>query len=530
MAMQTPCSILNELAKNNKILPIYTTSEDKGSPHQKTFKVALQLPGLGTYEGTGPSIKAAKNNAAGVALQNCVMSGIGSIKTGMQISPTVELNILSMRSGEIVEYKELDPGQIRHPNLVTHYDKLMMGKPGGNMAVYREFVKIWRVAVYVCGQPFLGEGKMKQEARNDAARKALIAKRDELMLKASKNVPQGQNGFQSSTTDINEIAKLHEIAVRNRLKVTYEVVTTNGPSHMMKFTVKCKVGEKESTAECIGKKAAKKLAAQQMLSLLLSSEDIKSSSEYKTEKKQNNKYRTSNKRRSVKSHRVIDIFLDPVTYLTQLLQLRKESIPSYVLLVDPANKNDKKFEIQVSVGDNPELVATGIGSTKKEAKQKAADNLLKVLGIDQKKIREAENEVKKAYMSAAIGLPKSAANPVTLKIDEKPPIQMLNRAPGGPVQTRVSLQNGEMTQMSNTDQLRILTEREGLQILFNDYGKRTESEPYTTHLAVCTVPPVVFQGMGKTVDASREDAAAKALVSLTKNGFTKPSIKTDKEE
>ena len=74
-------------------------------------------------------------------------------------------------------------------------------------------------------------------------------------------------------------------------------------------------------------------------------------------------------------------------------------------------------------------------------------------------------------MSAAIGLPKSAANPVTLKIDEKPPIQMLNRAPGGPVQTRISLQNGEMTQMSNTEQLRILTEREGLQILFNDYGK-----------------------------------------------------------
>ena len=59
----------------------------------------------------------------------------------------------------------------------------------------------------------------------------------------------------------------------------------------------------------------------------------------------------------------------------------------------------------MSVGDNPELVATGIGSTKKEAKQKAADNLLKVLGIDQKKIREAENEVKKVcahFMAIAL--------------------------------------------------------------------------------------------------------------------------------
>lgn len=49
----------------------------------------------------------------------------------------------------------------------------------------------------------------------------------------------------------------------------------------------------------------------------------------------------------------------------------------------------------MSVGDNPELVASGIGTTKKDAKKAAADNLLKMCGIDQSKIRESENEVKK---------------------------------------------------------------------------------------------------------------------------------------
>ena len=190
MTTQTACGILNELAKNNKITPIYSTSEEKGPPHQKTFKVSLHLPGYGTYEGHGLSIKEAKNKAADAGLQSCTLSGMGPVKTAMQISPTVELNILSMRSGEAIEFKELDPGHIRNPNPIQQYDKqLIMGgiKSGGSMPIYRQFIKIFRVAVHIMGQAFTGEGKVKQEARNNAARKALIAMSDQLMLKASQN-------------------------------------------------------------------------------------------------------------------------------------------------------------------------------------------------------------------------------------------------------------------------------------------------------------------------------------------------------
>ena len=201
MALQTASGILNELAKNNKITPIYSTSEEKGPPHEKTFKVALSLQGFGKYEGTGLSIKEAKNMAASIALQNCTLSGIGAINTGIQISPSVELNILAMRAREVVEYKELDPGHIRNPSPMPQYDKLLMSgpKPGHGPTVYRQFIKIWRVAVYVMSQPFIGEGKVKQEARNDAARKALIAMRDQLMLKASKNMAAAKNGQNDSS-------------------------------------------------------------------------------------------------------------------------------------------------------------------------------------------------------------------------------------------------------------------------------------------------------------------------------------------
>lgn len=189
MSTQTACGILNELAKNNKVTPMYTTSAEDGPPHQKTFRVQLHLPGFGTYEGSGLSIKEAKNKAALAGLQSCTLSNMGALKASMQISPTVELNILSMRSGEAVEYTELDPGHIRNPNPIQNYEKFIItnGKAGGNLPIYRQFIKIFRVAVRVLGQSFVGEGKMKQDARNDAARQALVATREQLILKASQS-------------------------------------------------------------------------------------------------------------------------------------------------------------------------------------------------------------------------------------------------------------------------------------------------------------------------------------------------------
>jgi len=397
MSMQTACGILNELARMNKITPIYNTSAQDGPPHQKTFRVQLHLQEYGTYEGSGLSIKEAKNKAALAGIQSCTLSSMGALKTSMQMSPTVELNILSMRSGEAVEYTELDPGHIRNPNPIQNYDKLIVSgnKVSGSLPIYRQFIKIFRVAVSVLGQSFVGEGKVKQDARNDAARKALMATRDQLFLKVSQS--DEANG-QDENDQGFDVAKLYELALRNSLKPTYNVITVAGPSHLMRFSVKCSVGKHETTGEGIGKRLAKRIAAKKMLELLSNAEDFKSlPDESKRNKKHYPKYhKKSKKKKNHKPERTIDIFLDPVTYLTQLMQSRKEPAPSYSLLQEIGNKNERKFEMQVSIGNSEELVATGIGSTKKEAKRNAADALLKICGIDQEKIRESENEVKKA--------------------------------------------------------------------------------------------------------------------------------------
>lgn len=72
----------------------------------------------------------------------------------------------------------------------------------------------------------------------------------------------------------NEIGKLHEVTARHQLKPSYEVVKVTGPSHLMKFSVKCTVGDKETMGEGIRKKIARKIAAKKMLDLLGNSEDF----------------------------------------------------------------------------------------------------------------------------------------------------------------------------------------------------------------------------------------------------------------
>ena len=74
-------------------------------------------------------------------------------------------------------------------------------------------------------------------------------------------------------------------------------------------------------------------------------------------------------------------------------------------------------------------------------------------------------------MSAAIGMPKSASNPVNQILEEKPSVQILNRAPGAPVQAHINLKSRDLPQVSNTEKLQKLVDFEGLQILYNDYGR-----------------------------------------------------------
>merc|ERR1711962_1391334 len=91
MANSTPSSVLNELAKSNKVTAHYQVVSEDGPAHQKKYKVHLLIGSHGPFEGIGSSLKNARNAAASQAL----MEGA----PGLHVNPTVELNILSMKSG-----------------------------------------------------------------------------------------------------------------------------------------------------------------------------------------------------------------------------------------------------------------------------------------------------------------------------------------------------------------------------------------------------------------------------------------------
>ena len=206
MTSRTPSGILNELAKNNEIIPNYSPSEESGPAHQRTFKVKLLLAGLGEYEGVGASIKDAKNAAADCALLH-TFSGGESTNQVMKISPTVELNVLSMRAGEEITYEEHNPLHIANTMPVAQFETHVMPPKRnqlGNRVLYRRFLKIWNIGVIICGKSFVGQGKTKQEARNNAAIKALETMKHELAVRASKNASSESNGNVQSEENAGE--------------------------------------------------------------------------------------------------------------------------------------------------------------------------------------------------------------------------------------------------------------------------------------------------------------------------------------
>lgn len=519
MANSTPSSVLNELAKSNKVTAHYQVVSETGPAHQKQYKVHLRIGGHGPFEGIGTSLKSSRNAAASHAL----MKGA----PGLHLNPTVELNILSMKSGEIAIYRELDsvslpPRPHEYDSLFTshqQYSSLSQRAPRPTPRLRR----LWRMSVTICGRTYIGEGQTKSEARGNAASHALLELKALLMERAKmlelERVKQQQQQA-DSTTEKPEVAgsssfvsKLHEIANRHHLEVSFTLVDESGPPHVKIFCMKCKVGEKECHGQGVGKKAAKNNAAENMLALL---KDLPDPPEQK--RGHRGRYsRYDNRKKDVKRvDNGIDQNLDSVTYLTQLMQLRKESQPEFTLKADagPQQKGLMRYQIEAAIPDHK---AAGYGETKKAAKTNAATNLLKSLGIDLQELRAASlpNDQKEGKFSDILNMAVDALKSETT---------VLNRAPGSPVSSKITLTKADYNNIdqnftSAKEKLDFIARTEGFQVLYNDFVRdKAESGEFSSSLAIFTTPPEVFQGVGTSVDASREDAAKQALQSMTKDG------------
>ncbi|XP_057309930.1 double-stranded RNA-binding protein Staufen homolog 2-like [Hydractinia symbiolongicarpus] len=506
MANSTPSSVLNELAKSNKVTAHYKVVSETGPAHQKLYKVHLHIGGHGPFEGAGSSLKNARNAAASRAL----MEGA----PGLHVNPTVELNILSMKSGQTATYRELDsvslPPRPEYESLFVsqQYHHGVLQRPS---RMSQKFRRLWRMSVTICERAYIGEGHTKSEARGNAASHALQELRP-LLLEQAKMMEIERAQQQQSTVQLGKdntmavinppsfVADLYELANRHRMEVSFETVNETGPAHVKKFYIKCITGSKQVLGRGIGKKAAKNDAAEKMLALLQNLPP--------PEPKKGPKGQRHGKKKTEKLDNGIDPSHDAVTYLTQLLQLRKEPAPVFTLISDagPHQKGLMRYHIEASVEEHK---AAGYGVTKKAAKLNSATNLLKSFGIDLEEQRKAHGVTEKKSEENGTELLNLAID--VLKSDKT----MLNRAPGSPVTQKITVNNSDLSQAFPTakQKLDYVARLEGFQVMYNDFVKDKLGE-FSSHLAVYTTPPEVFQGIGETVDASREDAASKALQAM----------------
>ena len=246
MANSTPSSVLNELAKSNKVVALYQVVAESGPSHQKKYQVHLHIGVHGPYEGIGSNLKSARNAAASKALADGLQS--------LYLNPTVELNILSMKSGEQVVYKEL-ASSLRQHKLENFFVPHQYTQRVQRTRV-KHVNKLWKMSVTLCGRTYVGEGQTKSEARGNTASRALSELKP-LLLEKAKRVELER--LQQKTTVNHEIdssivtyksnsfvSDLYEKAVQHNFVIHFTTIHESGPPHVRFFHVKCIVGEKET--------------------------------------------------------------------------------------------------------------------------------------------------------------------------------------------------------------------------------------------------------------------------------------------
>lgn len=288
---KTPMCLVNELARFNKIQHQYRLIGEQGPAHKKRFTVILKL-GDEEYAAEGLSIKKAQHAAAKDAIlktaykhpplkTNRTLKGVQvcNKNNSGNITPTVELNALAMKRGEPTIYNvssttapppmhgmpPMQPGQY------NNQPPSQFNPRGGNPYQQRRFpnqrgggnfqngrfnghygTETFHVTLHVGNRTFSGMGPTQQAARHDAAARALEVLKPltaETENAANKSMSCGsdndsENGDDSLiNSDIKSpISIVHEMALKRKLTVSFEVQSEKGPPHMKVYTTLCKVG------------------------------------------------------------------------------------------------------------------------------------------------------------------------------------------------------------------------------------------------------------------------------------------------
>ncbi|XP_037793787.1 double-stranded RNA-binding protein Staufen homolog isoform X1 [Penaeus monodon] len=381
---KTPMCLINELARYNKIQHQYCLTDEKGPAHKKTFTVTLRLGESEEYTASGPSIKKAQHSAAAIALEKTQFKHPPP-KTQRQnkqtkLTPTVELNALAMKRGEAAVYTFMEtprppnPYFNMPPNIRAMYNQKYYGRP--------PLYPIFFVTLRVGTREFIGEGTTAQQAKHNAASKALKLMKQLPMPENATTCTQGDLSDLDPNADLKSpISLVHEIALKRNLTVAFEVIRESGPPHMRTFVTVCIVGEYRTEGEGTGKKVSKKRAAELMLEELRKLPALPPTSLIRVKRKPTTKKKSRNLikvgQEEQKAAPEYGQGINPISRLIQIQQAKKEKEPVYTMLAERGVPRRREFIMQVTVGNQS---AQGSGPNKKLAKRAAAENMLQLLG------------------------------------------------------------------------------------------------------------------------------------------------------
>ncbi|CAK9817539.1 Double-stranded RNA-binding protein Staufen homolog [Anthophora plagiata] len=581
MKEKTPMCLLNELARFNKIQHQYRLTNEQGPAHKKRFTVTLKL-GDEEYVAEGPAIKKAQHSAANEALTKTWyrrpppkptkamrVGHLGKCFSGPgNLPPTVELNALAMKRGEATVYtfRQAPPPEIqRYFNGLRLIPRIFNPRfPTSGRDFHTE--PLWYlVSLKVGEREFIGRGLTGQAARHDAAREALEQLRQlPLPEQVTTNCHAGENGTLTETKDpITElkspVSLVYEKALKRGLPVSFEVVSEFGKPHIRTFGTKCTVGDKFTLGEGPSKKVSKRHAAEYMLEELNRLPPLPETIHSRLGRVKRKPPATKKKSRNLikvyqepRSGSDAADELNPVSRLIHIQQAKREKDPTYTLIEEKGVPRRREFVMEVTMGQHS---AQGMGSNKRLAKRAAAEALLAQLGYSKPQPQPTKPSIKTGESDNTEQKPRKVTFLEDEQINETqshPPVggtigrqlvpglllvdggQESKLGSGPSVQIVAEELRGQQQQnpatVSPKDQLKYLSQLFHFSVEFSDFPKGAVNKEYLSLVTLSTDPPQVCHGNGPTRTASRNQAALKALRTLSKLGLDNASNSQTKKD
>jgi len=262
---------LHELAIANKLVERYEKVEEKpspGNPKVGSYKVVLFL-GNEIYQGSGVTIKHAKQQAAVQALQNTKYQSKEAQKAAVPtlavkkigVTATSELYEWATKKGVFVDFKFLEPFNFEFKHSMRMWDK-------------KEMLGNYRVQLNVAGYEFYGQAELPQQAKHNAAVQALPIVRnlpDPTGSAAVVSQPTGgglEGEINTATTTTSSCGSgsvyeknvnmaLNEIAMQNGCVPEWILLSESGPQHQKSFTWQLSMGQYTTSGTGHSKKIAK---------------------------------------------------------------------------------------------------------------------------------------------------------------------------------------------------------------------------------------------------------------------------------